>query len=784
MAGQTYQYNLLFTADTSRAKSEVEKMAKSINGLSTLKGVDLSKGITPGLKEASKAAAEFEAMLKRAYDVNTGQLDFTKLNSDLQKSGKSVKDFANEFRKAGPEGEKVFQNVASGLQKIEPKLIRVTDLFGKMWTSLKYTARYQLSNAILGGFTRSIREAFEYSKELNASLNDIRIVTGYGVDKMADFAAEANKAAKALSTTTTEYTKASLIYYQQGLSDQQVKERTDITVKMANVTGETAQEVSQQMTAVWNNFYDGSKSLEYYVDVLTKLGAATASSTDEISQGLEKFAATAEAIGLSYEYSTAALATVTAQTRQSADVVGTAFKTMFARMQGLKLGETLEDGTTLNQYSQALAKIGVNIQDSNGNLKDMDSILNEMGEKWNGLNQAQKVATAQQVAGLRQYNQLMALMENWDFFQKNVQTAKTSTGELQNQADIYAESWEAASKEVQTALEGLYQSLLKDDFFIDLTKGMAGFIEGIDKAIELLGGLQTLLPAIGSIFINVFQNKIAASLSSVALTTRNLFTGTTDVNSVKGDAGNARIQALRNDAGKSSQELSEIEHENTIARLEQKNLNTDISEQERYINSLLIERLKVLKDIAIAKAGKADSLQEGGIQGRNSYIQTMTEDYGLTRQQAGTRLNTYTSSENQLNQLENMMLTPQDAQQNAEEIANLFGQVFGEKAKIEMEEQLNALREGKIDTQAFDKKISEKRNKNKEALTAELTEEEFLSKTNKNRANKNKSQRKQLNEEGKKQYEQTKADYREKRNNKQQISTAEVQSQNVQRELA
>jgi hypothetical protein len=55
---------------------------------------------------------------------------------------------------------------------------------------------------------------------------------------------------------------------------------------MANVTGETAQEVSQQMTAVWNNFYDGSKSLEYYADVLTKLGAATASSTDEISQGL------------------------------------------------------------------------------------------------------------------------------------------------------------------------------------------------------------------------------------------------------------------------------------------------------------------------------------------------------------------------------------------------------------------------------------------------------------------------------------------------------------------
>jgi hypothetical protein len=66
---------------------------------------------------------------------------------------------------------------------------------------------------------------------------------------------------------------------------------------------------------VWNNFYDGSKSLEYYADVMTSLGAATASSTEEISEGLNKFAAIAETVGLSYEYAASALATVTATTR-------------------------------------------------------------------------------------------------------------------------------------------------------------------------------------------------------------------------------------------------------------------------------------------------------------------------------------------------------------------------------------------------------------------------------------------------------------------------------------
>jgi TP901 family phage tail tape measure protein len=233
---------------------------------------------------------------------------------------------------------------------------------------------------------------------------------------MAQFAKEANKAAKSLSTTTNEYAKASLIFYQQGLTDNQVAERTNITIKMANVAGDTAEKVSDQLTAVWNNFYDGTKSLEYYADAMTALGAATASSTDEIADGLEKFAAIAENVGLSYEYAAAALATVTATTRQSADVVGTAFKTLFARLEDLELGKTLEDGTSLGKYSAALNAVGVNIKDTNGQLKDMDTILNELGAKWSGLSKDTQIALAETVAGTRQYTQLMALMNNWEYF--------------------------------------------------------------------------------------------------------------------------------------------------------------------------------------------------------------------------------------------------------------------------------------------------------------------------------------------------------------------------------
>jgi TP901 family phage tail tape measure protein len=106
-----------------------------------------------------------------------------------------------------------------------------------------------------------------------------------------------------------------LIYFQQGLGEKAIAERTEATLKMAKVTGDAVKTVSDQLTAIWNNFDNGSKSLEHYVDVITALGAATASSTDEIADGLQKFAAIAETVGLSYEYAATALATVTSETR-------------------------------------------------------------------------------------------------------------------------------------------------------------------------------------------------------------------------------------------------------------------------------------------------------------------------------------------------------------------------------------------------------------------------------------------------------------------------------------
>lgn len=504
-------YTIGVNADTSKFEASLQEAVTSLQALGA------KSQVVPTLQKASTAALDLAKNLQSAVNTNTGKLDLSVFNKKLEDSGQSLRSYYNQMVQLGPAGTEAFLKVASSITQTELPLRRTNTLMNKLWVTMKNTMRWQLTSSVLHGFVGSLEQAYGYSKNLDRSLNEIRIVSEKSAEDMARFAEQANKAAKALSTTTTNYTDASLIYYQQGLTDQEVLDRTETTIKMANVAGTTAETASQQLTAIWNNFYDGSQSLDHYADVMVKLGAATASSSDEISEGIEKFAAVANTVGLSYEYAASALATVTAQTRESASVVGTAFRTLFSRIQGLTQGETLDDGTTLNKYSQALATVGVQIKDTDGELKGMDEILDNLGSKWNTLAQDQKIALAETVAGVRQWTQLIALMDNWDFFKENLAMAQDADGALEQQAEIYAESWEAARDRTKAAAEDIYDSLINPDFYIKVDDLITPLLSGTADVIDAMGGMNGVLAASVLLINKVYGNKIAESLRESAV---------------------------------------------------------------------------------------------------------------------------------------------------------------------------------------------------------------------------------------------------------------------------
>lgn len=501
-----------FTTNTSDAKKQINELVGLLQKIQTTPSKIFDD---QNLKDASKAAQELQQHLNSAINTDTGKLDLTRFINSLNKSNTNLEKLKTNLLKSGDVGQKAFNELTNSISQAEAPMLKINGRLGEFLTTLKNSARWQISSNILHGFESALSSAYRYAQDLDESLNSIRIVTGQNADQMAAFAKEANEAAKSLSTTTTNYTDASLIYYQQGLSDEEVKKRTDITIKMGNAAQESAEQVSNYMTAIWENYYDGSEALESYADKITALGAATASSSAEIANGLNKFVSVGEQIGLSYDYATSALTTILAKTRQSEDVVGTALKTIFARIQGFNLGETADDGVTLNKYSGALKTVGVDVLDVNGKMKDMDTILDELAAKWGTLDKAQQNALAQTVAGVRQYTQLVALMDNWDFMKENLETVKNSEGALEEQQETFASGWEAARKRVKASFEGLYDDLIDEKGIIALDNSLADILDELGNVIDGFGGLYGILTTIGGYITKKFAKEVPVVLDSI-----------------------------------------------------------------------------------------------------------------------------------------------------------------------------------------------------------------------------------------------------------------------------
>lgn len=638
-----YNVNMRFTADTGQAKQQLRDLQSSLDTLmnqiatKNIKFFDVN-ATKKEIDEASAAVQELKIALDQATNVDTGRLDLSKFSKSLSQSGYTLQDFATHLENLGPTGDKAFVALAQSVINAEVPLKRTNALLDNFKKTLANTAKWQISSNLMHGVQGSLQKAYYYAEDLNRSLNDIRIVTGQSNDQMAQFAEKANKAAQALSTTTTNYTNASLIYYQQGLSDKEVADRTEVTIKMANAAGESASKVSDQLTAVWNNFYDGSKSLEYYADVMTKLGAYTASSTDEISAGVQKFASVANTIGLSYEYATSALATLTAKTRESADTVGNSLKTLFARIQGLTLGETLEDGTDLNKYSKALDKVGISIKDQQGELKDMNIILDEMMNKWDSLSRAEQVALAQTVGGVRQYTQLVNLMENKDYFKELVGVAKNSEGTLQEQADIFAESWEASKKRVQASLEEIYKQLVDDKFFIGLNDTLSDTLNITSKLIDSLGGLPGVLSVVSTLMLKSFGPDIVNNMQRMA---SNLFIDSGAAENQAAIMKKTMIQTLQSFSPESKLALSDqgsVTLETTTminaaqASYDLQIANSQLNETDKLRLQTLLKISQAYGDIAI-QAKKSIEVQQQQTQdslrdARNQIFLTTNENFG------------------------------------------------------------------------------------------------------------------------------------------------------------
>ena len=511
-----------FKVGLQEDKTSFNQLKASLQEIQKISIVDFKKrgGLKDELMQAQRIAQQLGVTLDKAFSPTLNSVNVKTFNQELQNTGLSLDQIYRSFSNIGPQGTAAFSSLATAVLTSNLKLKETHSILESMGTTLVNSLKWNVASSVINNITQTISGAFTYVKSLQGSLNDIRIVTGDSQEKMQAFAASANKAALALGRSTMDYTKAALTFYQQGLSDEEVGARTEAVLKAQNITGAGA-EMADYLTAVWNGFQVTSDKVEESVDKLAAVADSSASDMSQLATAMSKVAPTAKAMGVDIDQLNAALATVVATTRQAPQAVGTAFKTIFTRMNDIKTGA--EDAqVSLGRYSSIMASLGFNVLDASGNLRDTGKVMEEIGSKWADLTRQQQVYLATTMGGQRQITQIMALFENWGTYTELLNTSLQSQGALNLKNSRYMDSLGASSERLGAATERIKDALIDTDDLKDLNNALTSIVTLFSNMIESIGGGKNALLAFGGVAAKLFSGPIANEINQAIVNFQNI----------------------------------------------------------------------------------------------------------------------------------------------------------------------------------------------------------------------------------------------------------------------
>lgn len=372
---------------------------------------------------------------------------------------------------------------------------------------------------ILNKVQKEIANVYQNILKLDEAMTDIRIVTGASVDEANSLMISYNKLAKELGTTTTEVAKSASEWMRQGYTASESVNLITSSVKLARLGFMDMGSATTSLTAVLKGFNLQATESSEIVDKLTKLDAEYATTAGDIATALSRTAAAAKAANLDLDQTASMLTTIIDITQQDAGSVGNALKTILSRYGNVKAGvfagmeEDGEDASeSINDVEKVLNTIGIQIRSTSTEMRGFDEVLDDLAEKWDNLNDVEQNAVATAMAGVRQRNQFLALMQNYDQYKESLESSRTSSGTADEKYAAVMDSIATSMQRIQTAWESFTQKLQASGFVKGFFKTIAFVVERIDKflphAVALLTSMTSRhLPVLGMQIKGLFGDR-------------------------------------------------------------------------------------------------------------------------------------------------------------------------------------------------------------------------------------------------------------------------------------
>lgn len=492
------------------------------------------------------------------------------------------------------------------------------------------TSRW-LSRIINGGafyaFIRMVRtglrDIINKAKQLDQAMTNLRIVTGKSASDTRTLISNYADLGKELGATTVEVTTAATAWLRQGYDVSQVSDLVTASLYLSKLGMIDTAAATQNLTSAMHGFKLEASEAMGVVDKLTALDVKAATTAGDIAQGLSQFANIASLNGVSIDQAAAYVATIADVNQMSGTSVGQSLKTIMSRYGNVKAGaynklnldsESSDTSEKLNDVERVLTKMGISIRKTNLEFKDFDEVLDEIADKWGTLDNVSKKAIANALAGIRQQESVLILLENYDKYKDLLKVSENSEGTAEKKYQSYKESYAAAKNEFTAALEQFTNSSEVSKLLRDLTKvgtKIVEFLQKFGKFIPgILGSVMRLRIGQGNGLFNQVYNLLkgkngtagggASSLGFSSLF-KNIFHRKGDN---KADVAEEAAQAKEEQKAEEAAVQEERKNEKKLSRRKRKQL--EIAEKNRRVE----EAKQAIEDEKARKAAEEEAAKQ------------------------------------------------------------------------------------------------------------------------------------------------------------------------------
>lgn len=463
------------------------------------------------------------AMMAYAKSIKGVQLETIKYNDAQKQVTFSVRTGKNEMTDMAVSANQLtnsFSRLNNGSRHIKTGMEAFLSSVGDKF---KEVGRYLLS---FGSFYRvwsEIQKGVTYVREIDSALTELKKVTDETDETYAQFLKTMSQTGAEVGATVKDLTNMAANWARLGYNIQEAGELAKSTAVLLNVSEFTdADTASEALISTMQAYGYAAEDSMHVVDVLNEIGNNFAISSDGIATALQDSASSLMAAGNNLEQSVAMIAAAN-KVLQDPNSVGAALRTISLRIRGtsVKVLEEMGEETdgVIESVSKLQAKVkglsGVDILTDTGAYKDTYTIIKEIGQVWEQMNDINRAALLELLAGKNRSNAMAALLTNMEDLEGAYESAMEAQGSAEAENEKYMNSIQGKIDQFNNALQTMWSSELDSGFVKFIVSAGTALV----KFIDTIGLLPSILAAISAIKLGkIFLPKMWTSLT-IAVTT-------------------------------------------------------------------------------------------------------------------------------------------------------------------------------------------------------------------------------------------------------------------------